>query len=120
MKAKILLLAIAIMGTSIVFSQPATAPEAKNDCEQKTLRKIKRKLNLIKVSDYLAEGQKAKLIVTCTVNDEKNVEVLHVEGYDEELKAEIMNTLKEHPVKCENTASGEEFSFWLTLICRPA
>jgi uncharacterized secreted protein with C-terminal beta-propeller domain len=119
MKTKIILLALAIMSSSLVFSQ-TVQHESKTDCEQKVLKKIKSKMNYLHVKDYLVEGEKNSVIITCYVNEDKQVEVAKIDGYDEELNQAVIETLEKRPVKCENAESGEYFTFKLTFYHRPA
>lgn len=119
MKTKILLLAIAIMTSSFAFSQQVNH-ESKTDCEKKVLNKIKKKMMYLDVRDYLNEGEKQGLIVTCTLNEQNTVEVVKISGYDEEVKVAVIETLKEHPVVCKSGSPGEQFTFKMVLYHRPA
>ena len=119
MKTKIILLALAIMTSSLAFAQQVNH-ESKTDCEKKILNKIKKKMYHLDPRDYLDEGEKQGVIITCVVNSENTVEVLKISGYDEEVKAAILETLKEHPVVCKSAPSGEQFTFRMVLYHRPA
>jgi len=119
MKAKILLLAIAIMGTSLVYAQTSNQ-ETKTDCSKKVLKKIQRKMNLVNFNDYVAVGEKTQVIVTCEMNEKSIVEVVNIKGGDEQLNADIIRILQKYPVKCDSQASGEPFSFLLTFKMLPA
>ena len=119
MKTKILLLALAILGSSLAFSQPVEH-ESKTDCEKKVLNKIKKKMMYLDVKDYLVEGEKQGMIITCALNDQNVVEVVKISGYDEELKVAIQETLKEHPAVCKTGSAGEQFTFKMVLYHRPA
>lgn len=119
MKTKIILLALAIMSSSLVFSQ-TVQHESKTDCEQKVLKKIKSKMNYLNVKDYLVEGQKNTVIVTCYVNEDNQIEVAKINGYDKELNQAVIETLERHPVNCEKADSGEYFTFKMTFYHHPA
>ena len=119
MKTRILILALAILGSSLAFAQPV-AHESKTDCEKKVLRKIKRTMNLLHVTEYLDEGQKSAVIITCFVNDNQEIEVAKIDGSNEELKVAIINTFEDHPVKCKNGADGNYFTFRMTFKHMPA
>lgn len=119
MKAKIILLTIAIISSSVVFSQQVKH-ENKTDCDKKVLNKIKRHLNYLNVKDYLAEGEKTSVIVTCFINEDQEVEIAKINGSDRELVSAISKTLKKHPVKCKNEPSGNYFTFKITFDHRPA
>ena len=119
MKTKTLLLLVAIFTSGLVFSQ-STLPVNETNCEKKVLKKIKRKINYIHLNDYLKEGENARMIVSCLVNENYEVEVSSIKGYDKELKNAIIDALKEHPVKCEDQAKGSMFTFALNLKIMPA
>jgi len=119
MKTKTLLLLVAIFTSGLVFSQ-STLPVNETNCEKKVLKKIKRKINYIHLNDYLTEGENARMIVSCIINDDYEVEVAAIKGYDEELKKAIIETLKDHPVKCEDQTKGSSFTFALNLKIMPA
>lgn len=119
MKTRILILALAILGSSVAFAQPI-AHESKTDCEKKTLRKIKRTMNNIHVTDYLDEGQKSAVTITCYINENKEVEIAKIDGSNEELKVAIINTFEKHPVICKNRADRNYFTFRMTFKHLPA
>jgi len=114
MKAKILLLALAIMGTSLVFSQ-STPQLKKTDCEKKVLKKIQRKMNMVSFNNYIKEGSMTRVLVTCVINKENLVEIQQIEGTNEELNAAIIKNMAKHPVKCESEPTGKPFAFYMTF-----
>jgi hypothetical protein len=120
MKTKVFLLALAIMTTSFAFANNPVKHETTTDCEKKVLTKIKRKMMHMNVKDYLIEGEKQGLIITCVINKDKAVEVLRIDGYDEEVKAAVAELLAENPVICKKAEAGEVFTFKMVLYHRPA
>lgn len=120
MKTKVILLVVALFTSSLVFSQQVQH-ERKTDCEQKVLKKIKAKMNRnLHVKDYLAEGEKSSVIITCYVNEDQQVEVAKIDGSDQELVKAVTETLSKNPVKCENEPTGNFFTFKMTFLHRPA
>ena len=119
MKTRILILALAILGSGIAFAQPVVH-ESKTDCEKKILRKIKRTMSHLHITEYLDEGQKSAVIITCFINENEEVEVAKIDGSNEELKAAILNTFEEHPVKCKDGADGNYFTFRMAFAHLPA
>ena len=85
MKAKMLLLALAVLGTTMVYSA-SPEKETKTDCEKKVLKQIKRKMSNVNFMDYVPSGQKARLLVTYVVNQNNIVEITGIEGAGEELE----------------------------------
>jgi len=119
MKAKILLLALAIMGTSLVYSQ-TSIQDTQTDCSKKVLKKIQRKMNLVKYDDFIEVGQKTQVIVICEMNDENVVEVVNIKGDNKELNSDIIKVLQKYPVKCDSQPKEQPFSFLLTFKMIPA
>ena len=119
MKAKILLLAIAILGSGLVYSQNETK-DATTSCEKKVLRKIQKKMTFLKTYKYLEVGEKAELIITCVINDKNTVEVVDIRGYDEDLKKAVIKILEDRPVKCNDQVTGVPFKFKMKFKQLPA
>jgi hypothetical protein len=120
MKTKALFLALAILASSFAFANNPVKHETTTDCEKKVLKKIKRTMMRIDVKDYLVEDEKQLLILTCTINENQQVELLRIDGYDEEVKAAVAETLIDHPVVCKDAKRGEIFTFRLVLYHHPA
>lgn len=114
MKTKILLLALAIMATSLVYAQTSNQ-ETKTNCSKKVLKKIQRKMNSVNFDEFIEVGQKRQVIVTCELNTENIVEVVNIEGGDEQLNEAITKSLLRHPVKCDSPTSREPFTFLVTF-----
>ena len=114
MKTKLIILAFAIFSSSLLIAQPVSH-ESKTNCEKKVLNKIKRKMNNLDVKDYLNEGSKTIVIVTCFINEENKVEVAKITSYSPKLSEDIITTLKDHPVTCDSESTGEYFTFKLVF-----
>jgi len=120
MKTKVILLVLALFTSSLIFSQQVQH-ERKTDCEQKVLKKIKAKMNRnLHVKDYLDEGLKSSVIITCFVNEDQEVEVAKVDGANKELIEAISDTLSKNPVKCDSEPTGNYFTFKMTFYHMPA
>ncbi len=119
MKAKIILLVMALMISGLSFSQESKEVLTTN-CEKKVLNKIKRKMHYIKMEKYLAEGQQANFIVTCKLNEDNIVEVVDIRGRNQEIKDEIISTLEKHPVECKSNLGNSYFIFSMKFDLRPA
>lgn len=114
MKTKVFLIALAVLGTSLAYSQNVDQ-DSSVDCQKKVMKKIQRKMNMVNFDDYLKEDQKARVLVTCIVNDDKEIEVLKVKGQIEGLNNAIIDYMTKHPVKCSTEPSAESFDFYVTF-----
>lgn len=119
MKAKILLLAAALMITGLSFSQK-TNEVVTTKCEKNVLNKIKSKMQYIDMEKYLEEGQQASFVVTCKLNEDNIVEVVNIRGKNQGIKEQIISTLKKHPVKCKSNSGESQFIFSMKFDLRPA
>jgi hypothetical protein len=119
MKTKIFLLAIAIMTGSFAFAQEVKH-ESETDADKKVLKKIKKQMFALDLEDYLEEGERQAVIITCAVNEEDEVEVVKISGYDKELNAAIAEILDRKPVRYVGTDEGDNFTFKMVLENRPA
>lgn len=117
MKTKLLLLAVSLLATTLIFAQP-TKKNDNNSCDKKVLKQIRKTLNYVDINDYLTEGETVKLILHCKVNANHEVEVQKIHGENEELKTAIIEILQDNPVKCENMEQGSYFSFYAKFILR--
>lgn len=121
MKTKALFLTLAIMASSILaFSHPSEPVTTKTDCDKKVLNKIKRKIGVSNFVNYLEEGTSAKFLVTCSVNDQNEVELVNIEGNNQILREKIIKTFDKHTIACPNETPGSTFTFWLNLKKMPA
>ncbi len=119
MKTKMILLVLALVSTSLVFSQQVNH-ESKTDCEKKVLVKIKKSMNYLHVKDYLDVGERNSVIVTCFINEDHIVEIARIDAPSEELKAAVIKTLERHPVKCNQESDGNYFTFRMVFEHREA
>lgn len=119
MKAKILLLAAAIMISGLSFSR-SSKENITTNCEKKVLNKIKKKMHYIDMEKYLEEGQQANFIITCKLNEDNIVEVVDIRGKNQEIKDEIISTLKKYPVECKSNSQTSQFMFSMKFDLRPA
>ena len=120
MKAKILVLAMAMMVSGLAFAQQPVTHEKETDCGKKILKKIERTMRLLEVKEILDEGQKSALIVTCFINGNNEVEVARIDGSNEELKVAVISTFEDHPVVCKEGPDGNYFTFRMAFEHRPA
>jgi hypothetical protein len=118
MKTKIILLAIAIMGSGLLYSQD-TSDKTNAKSEKKVLKKIQRKMNHINLKEYLKEGENSKLVISYSVNENNEVELTAISGGDEDLKQAVIHTLKRHPVKCDSNQKGSSNSFSMNFVLMP-
>jgi hypothetical protein len=119
MKAKLIILALAIFSSSFLIAQPVN-PESNKNCDKKVLRKIKNNMNYLDIREYLAEGSKTIVIITYYINDENELTVAGIKAHDDDLANAIVETLEMRPIKCENQPTGEYFTFRMTLRHMPA
>lgn len=120
MKTKTLFLALAIMTSSLfAYSQQVVPNVTKTECDQKVLKKIKRKMMSSGFLEYLEDGSSAKYLITCTVNENHQVELVKVQGNNEEVKQAIITTFNKSEIECPSETPGEYFSFWLKFEKRP-
>jgi hypothetical protein len=120
MKTRIVLLTLAILASSFAFANNPVKHETTTDCEKKVLKKIKRKMYHLNVKDYLDEGEKRVVIITCLVNPDNSISVARISGTDQEVTNAIVETMEEHPVICKNAPVGEYFTFKMVLQHYPA
>ena len=114
MKTKMLLLALVILGTNLVYSQNPDQT-SKTECKKKVLKTIKRQMNLVNFRDYIPVGSETNVIITCFANDKNIIEVANIKGVYENLNGVIAERFENHPVKCEDQPIGSEFSLMLTF-----
>jgi len=113
MKTKLFFLVMALFAGSVMFAQSSTP--GSSDCDAKVLKKIKKNMNRLDVKDYVEEGQRIYVVLTCTVDENKNVVVLNAEGISEKLNKAVKENLEEYPVTCSNHPTDKPFSVLLTF-----
>lgn len=121
MKTKTFFLALVLMGSSLLAVSQQTVPEpTKSNCDKKVLNKIKRQMNAVNYSDYMEISTTAKYLVTCFINENHEVELKSIEGYNEGLKQAIVEEFNDEAVSCPGEVPGTYFSFYLTFKKLPA
>lgn len=120
MKKQFAILALLVMSVTLAYTQ-GPPPEMKTSTiEKKVMNKIKRNMATSDYKDFVDEGEKESLIVTCYVNKDSELEVTKVQGQDKELVEEVKETLEENPVKLKTEKKGEYYRFKLTFEHRPS
>ena len=119
MKAKIVLLAIALMITGLTYSQNS-AKEKTTNCDKHVLNKIQKNMKHLKLNKYLEADQKARYIVTCRIGEDNLVEVVQIHGLNEELKKAIITTLQDNPVESKSKVDDSLFTFLMRFEMRPS
>jgi hypothetical protein len=103
----------ALFTGSLMFAQSANPTTS--DCDKIVLKKIKKNMNKLDVKDYVEEGQRIYVVLTCTVDEDKNVVALSTEGVSEKLNDAVKENLQEFPITCNNHPTGKPFSVLLTF-----
>ncbi len=119
MKGKILILVMAILGSSLVYANQ-TEDKTVTNCEKKVLKKIKRKMNAVNFMDYVKEGHKCRMNVSYFINQDKEVVILKIEGGQDDFKEAILETFEKHPVICDFEPSNRVYTFRLVFEHHPA
>ena len=120
MKTKIFLLAIAIMTSSFAFAVNPVKHAKETNVDKKVLKQIKRKMMHLNVKDYLEEGERQTVVITCAVNENDEVEPLKITGTDNELNEAIDETFEKYPVRYSGSEAEGNFTFKMVLENRPA
>lgn len=119
MKIKAILLTLAIMIAGISFGNTINESTS-SDEQKKVLKKIKRKMQYVNMDKYIEEGQQANLLVTCKINKQNKVEVININGKNQELKKEIISILEDHPVLSKSELIDSSFTFTMKFDYRAA
>ncbi|HEY9116069.1 MAG TPA: hypothetical protein VIN10_15335 [Bacteroidales bacterium] len=119
MKKNIAILILLVMSATIGYTQ-GPPPELKSSTiERKTMNKIRKNIRNSDFMEYVDEGSRESLIVSCYVNNDNVLEFTDIQGQDKELANEVKETLKEHPVKVDSDKVGEAYRLKLTFEHRP-
>ena len=118
MKAKILLLTLAVLISGVSFSNNINKDE-NTKCEKMVLKKIKRKMQTINLQKYMEEGEQTRFLITCKVNSNNVVEVIDVMGINEDLRNQIIETLEKYPVECDANTMDSPFRFTTKFMLIP-
>ena len=113
MKTKLFLIVIALFTGSLMFAQSTNSETS--DCDKQVLKKIKKIMNYIDVKDYVEEGHRIYVVLTCTVDENKNVVPMNTEGVNEKLNDAVTENFEEYPITCNNHPTGKPFSVLLTF-----
>jgi hypothetical protein len=113
MKTKLFLIVFALFTGSLMFAQSANPTTS--DCDKIVLKKIKKNMTKLDVKDYVDEGQRIYVVLTCTVDEDKNVVPVSAEGINDKLNEAVIENLEESPVTCNNHPTGKPFSVLLTF-----
>jgi hypothetical protein len=119
MKKNIAILILLVMSATLGFTQ-GPPPELKTSAiEKKVMNKIRKNIRTSDFMDYVDEGSREFLIVSCYVNSDNVLEFTNIQGQDKELAEEVKETLDENPVKVDSDKMGESYRFKLTFEHRP-
>ncbi|MDQ2177059.1 hypothetical protein [Marinifilum sp. D714] len=93
----------------------ASSPETKNIEKEKSavLKKIQKVASHISFTDYVRSGETELIVLRCTVNENNEVVVSKVIGFDEELKAAIRKKFENKKIRTSAALSGEELALRL-------
>jgi hypothetical protein len=119
MKKNIAILVLLVMSVTLGYTQ-GPPPETKTSTiEKKVMNKIRKNLRNADYMDYVDEGNRESLIVSCYVSEDNVLEFTKIQGKDKELADEVKETLEEHPVKVDSDKVGESYRLKLTFEHRP-
>lgn len=119
MKKNIAILVLLVMSASIGYTQ-GPPPELKaSTIERKTMNKIRKNVRNSDFMDYVDEGSRESLIVSCYVNNDNVLEFTDIQSQDKELAKEVKETLEENPVQVDSDKVGESYRLKLTFEHRP-
>lgn len=95
----------------------AITPETKKIEKEKSavLKKIQRIASQTNFTDYLKEGETEPIVLRCSVNENNEVVVSNVIGFNEELKAAVRRTMESKQIKTIAALSGEELALRLNF-----
>ena len=96
----------------------ATTPETKKIEKEKSaiLKKIHRIASKTKFTDYLKIGETELIVLRCTVNENNEVEVYKVIGFDEDLKKAVRRTMEKKQIKTSPALAGQELALKLSFV----
>jgi hypothetical protein len=74
------------------------------------MKKIQRLASHTSFTDYIQEGKSELIVLRCTVNENNEVVVSKVIGFDENLKKAVRKTMKSKKIRTTAALSGEELA----------
>eukprot|EP01029_Cantina_marsupialis_P001841 TRINITY_DN11664_c0_g3_i1.p1 TRINITY_DN11664_c0_g3~~TRINITY_DN11664_c0_g3_i1.p1 ORF type:complete len:122 (+),score=19.63 TRINITY_DN11664_c0_g3_i1:218-583(+) len=95
----------------------AITPESKKIEKEKTavLNKIRRVASHTNFTDFLRAGESELIVLRCTVNENNEVVVSKVIGFDEELKKAVRKTMSKKHIKTSAALTGQELALRLNF-----
>ncbi|NOU59962.1 hypothetical protein [Marinifilum caeruleilacunae] len=93
----------------------AITPETKKIEKEKSavLKKIQKLASQTSFTDYVRKGESELIVLRCTVNENNEVVVSKVIGFDEELKKAVRKTMESKKIRTTAALSGEELALRL-------
>lgn len=80
------------------------------------LKKIQRLASQTSFADYVREGDSELIVLRCIVNQNNEVVVSKVIGFDEELKKAVRKTMESKKIKTIAALSGEELALRIKFV----
>jgi len=95
----------------------AITPESKKIEKEKTavLNKIKKIASHTNFTDILRTGETELIVLRCTVNENNEVVVSKVIGFDEELMEAVRKTMSKKRIKTSTALMGQELALRLNF-----
>ena len=95
----------------------AITPEKKQIEKEKSeiLNKIRKSLNKTGFTDFVKAGEKESIVLRCTVNENNEVAVSKVIGFNEDLKNAVRKRMEKKVIKTSDALSGEELALRLSF-----
>jgi|GEM_PF-1971586 len=93
----------------------AITPETKKIEKEKSavLKKIQKVASHVNFTDYVRSGESEMIVLRCTVNENNEVVLSKVIGFDEELKMALRKKFENKKIKTSAALSGEELALRL-------
>lgn len=90
----------------------ATTPEKQKTEKEKSilLNKIRKSVSKTNFADFMEVGKTELIVLRCTVNENNQVVVSKVIGFDEELKEAVRKTMKNNRIMASADLVGEELA----------
>ncbi|WP_421919786.1 hypothetical protein [Marinifilum sp.] len=112
-RIKGLMIVVACLLT-VNISMAITPEKTKIDKEKiAVLKKIQRLASQTCFCDFMEEGESESIVLRCTVNENNEVVVSKLIGFDEELKKAIRRSMERKKIKTTAALRGEELALRL-------